>query len=104
MSIYGWNNDFNQLERSVNRLFDNFMSDLSSARRSERNQNEVARRYWSPLIDVHESDKEFVVKADLPVCIYRNFLILSIELYTKKFLCREFPKNKLMLMFTTILL
>ncbi|RGB36531.1 HSP20-like chaperone [Rhizophagus diaphanus] len=87
MSIYGWNNDFNQLERSVNRLFDNFMNDLSSARRSERNQNEVARRYWSPLIDVHESEKEFVVNADLPgipkeqinVDVHDNTLVISGE-------------------------
>jgi HSP20 family molecular chaperone IbpA len=73
MSLYGWNNDFNQLERSVNLLFDDFMKDLNTVRRSDRNQNEVVRRYWSPLIDVHESDKEFIVNADLPVCIYKIF-------------------------------
>ncbi|RIA82026.1 heat shock protein, Hsp20 family [Glomus cerebriforme] len=89
--IYGWNNnDFNQLERSVNRLFDDFMKDLNVARRSgvsSRGQSEDVRRFWSPLIDVHETDKEFTVNAELPgitkeqinVDVHDNSLVISGE-------------------------
>jgi len=68
--IYGWNND---LERSVNHLFDDFMKDLNVVRRSDNQSGVTRRRYWSPSIDVHENDKEFTVNAELPVCICKIF-------------------------------
>ncbi|CAB4425241.1 unnamed protein product [Rhizophagus irregularis] len=57
-----------------------------------RNQNEVARRYWSPLIDVHESEKEFVVNADLPgipkeqinVDVHDNTLVILVKINRTK--------------------
>ena len=52
-----------RLETQMNRLFNDFFRDFNAGRVSD-----VGAR-WRPLIDVHESDKEYTVKAELPVSI-----------------------------------
>ncbi|CAI2177274.1 14597_t:CDS:2 [Funneliformis geosporum] len=85
MALYYWDND---LERSVNSIFDNFIQDLNVARRRTTTpRGDVTKRTWSPLIDVHESDKELTVHAELPgldkdqvnVDIRNNALVISGE-------------------------
>ncbi|CAG8543896.1 13366_t:CDS:2 [Funneliformis mosseae] len=85
MALYYWDNE---LERSVNSIFDNFIQDLNVARRrSTPRSGDVTRRAWSPLIDVHENDKEFTVHAELPglnkdqvnVDVRNNALVISGE-------------------------
>ncbi|CAG8569318.1 4222_t:CDS:2 [Scutellospora calospora] len=60
--------DLGRLENTMSHLFDGFLSDLDVAKyggnvRSNRNNSNNS---WLPLIDVHESDKEFTVCAELP--------------------------------------
>ena len=49
-----------RLETQMNRLFNDFFRDFNAGRVSD-----VGAR-WRPLVDVHESDKEYTVKAELP--------------------------------------
>ena len=51
-----------------NRFFDDFVRDFSSVRRSGGG-GRPGVNVWSPPIDVNETDKEFVIHAELPVCI-----------------------------------
>ena len=63
------------------RIFDDFIKELGVFRR--RSSDRV--NAWAPPIDVHESDNEFLVKADLPVCILilNNFLFILYFKYTE---------------------
>ena len=56
-----------ELDYAVNRVFDDFIKDLNVARRGGARSGHV--KAWTPAIDVHETDKEFVIHAELPVCI-----------------------------------
>jgi HSP20 family protein len=62
MSLY--NRD---LESNVTRIFDDFIKDLNVARRGNNRSGRV--NTFAPLMDVHENDNEFLVSAELPVCI-----------------------------------
>ncbi|KAG9291388.1 hypothetical protein G9A89_003492 [Geosiphon pyriformis] len=54
--------DLLRFENQMSRIFDNFFSDLSTARRDRRGDN----LKWVPLIDLYETEKEYVVNAELP--------------------------------------
>ncbi|CAB4380729.1 unnamed protein product [Rhizophagus irregularis] len=80
-------------QSNVNHIFDDFIKDLSVARRggtrSGRGHN-TNNTFFVPLIDVHENDNEFFVNAELPglnkdqinIDVRDNALIISGE--TKK--------------------
>ncbi|RIA80517.1 HSP20-like chaperone [Glomus cerebriforme] len=76
--------NWDSFDTTVNSLFDNFIKDLNVARGSN------VRRGRVPALDVHETEKEFIVNAELPglnkdeinVDIRDNTLIISGE--TKK--------------------
>jgi HSP20 family protein len=55
------------LDLAVNRVFDDFIKDLNVARRGGTHPSRV--NAWTPVMDIHESDKEFIVNSELPVCI-----------------------------------
>ncbi|CAG8723431.1 16592_t:CDS:2 [Acaulospora morrowiae] len=91
MSIvgYNWDNDLGRFESSVNNLFDNFFRDLNVPRRSGRSNARDNRlsKYWAPPLDVHETEKEYIVNAELPgvnkeninVDVRENALVISGE-------------------------
>ncbi|GBB88704.1 hypothetical protein RclHR1_15270005 [Rhizophagus clarus] len=84
MALYSWN-----LESDVNRIFDDFIKDLNVARRGGTRSGRVNNTIV-PLMDVHETDNEFFVNAELPglnkdqinVDVRNNALVISGE--TKK--------------------
>ncbi len=49
----------------TSRSLDDLFKDLGILRRGRSERVNT----WSPPIDVHENDHEFLIKADLPVCI-----------------------------------
>ncbi|CAG8442076.1 8747_t:CDS:2 [Acaulospora morrowiae] len=70
MSLF-WPSDseFGRFENSVSNLFDDFFNDLSIARRTGNLTSKGNRNYnrsWAPPLDVHETEKEFIVNAELP--------------------------------------
>ena len=56
-------------QSNVNHIFDDFIKDLNVARRGDTRSGRGNNTFFVPLIDVHENDKEFLVNAELPVCI-----------------------------------
>lgn len=54
---------FHEFQREMNRLFEDFFTDLPVPRWGGR---EMAAMEFSPRVDVSESDKEVVVSAELP--------------------------------------
>ena len=56
-----------ELDLAANRIFDDFLRDFSVARRGGAHSNRV--NAWTPVMDVHETDKDFVVSTELPVRI-----------------------------------
>ncbi len=52
---------------TVDRVFDDFIKDLNVVRRSNPRSSRV--NAWTPAIDIHETDNEFIVNTELPVCI-----------------------------------
>ena len=72
---HGERDPFSDLQREMNRLFDDFFSDSPLAlRRDERN---VAAAGFEPRIDVSESGKEVKISAELPGMDEKN---VSVEL------------------------
>ncbi|CAG8617845.1 5242_t:CDS:2 [Acaulospora colombiana] len=63
---HGWDNEFGRFENSVTNLFDDFFKDLNVARRSGPRGTRPYRGAWVPALDVHETEKEYVVNAELP--------------------------------------
>jgi HSP20 family protein len=63
MALYSWN-----LESDINRIFDDFIKDLNVARRGSTRANRTNNTFV-PLMDVHETENDFFVNAELPVCI-----------------------------------
>jgi HSP20 family protein len=53
--------DFGTLQERINRMFDETMRALSP-----QGGEELERGAWMPAVDIHETDDEYVVKADLP--------------------------------------
>ncbi len=53
--------DFGTLQERINRMFDETMRALSP-----QEGEELERGAWMPAVDIHETDDEYVVKADLP--------------------------------------
>ncbi|CAG8750636.1 4939_t:CDS:2, partial [Dentiscutata erythropus] len=91
MSLYWPDYRFGNFENSVTRLFDDFFKDLNVERQSgNNNTRSVSRTGWVPSLDVHESEKEFIVNAELPgvtkeqinLDVRENTLLISGE--TKK--------------------
>jgi HSP20 family molecular chaperone IbpA len=70
----GW-----ELDTTVNRIFDDFIKDLNVARRGSGTRSSHVKA-WTPAIDVHETDKEFVVFTELPVCIF-NYIFLHTHFF-----------------------
>ena len=66
MSLYSI--DF---DNSIDRAFDDFIKDLTVTRRSDDASR--SKRVRFPTMDVHETENEFLVNAELPVCIYFNY-------------------------------
>ncbi|CAB4380773.1 HSP20-like chaperone [Rhizophagus irregularis] len=60
MALYNWN-----LESDVNRIFDDFIKDLNVTRRGGTRSNRVNNTFV-PLMDVHETDDEFLFNTELP--------------------------------------
>ncbi|CAG8616140.1 5809_t:CDS:2 [Acaulospora morrowiae] len=83
MSIvgHGWDNEFDRFESSVANLFD------APRRYGHSNRNNQLSKSWAPPLDVHETEKEYIVNAELPgvnkdkinVDIRENALIISGE-------------------------
>ncbi|CAG8795640.1 12116_t:CDS:2 [Dentiscutata erythropus] len=65
MSLYWPDSELGRFENSVSRLFDDFFKDFDNAKNpgSVRKNN---RGYKVLPLDVHESEKEFVINAELP--------------------------------------
>ncbi|CAG8613914.1 3262_t:CDS:2 [Paraglomus brasilianum] len=63
MSLIGFDD---HMENQVNRLFDDFVRDLGATRRGESTRRTNDRQRWTPLIDVHEREKDYLVSAELP--------------------------------------
>ncbi|RIB02952.1 HSP20-like chaperone [Gigaspora rosea] len=92
MSVYWPDYKFGNFENSVSRLFDDFFKDLNIERQSGNNNSRSgsSRTNWAPPLDVHESEKEYSVNAELPgvtkeqinLDVRENTLIISGE--TKK--------------------
>ncbi|KAF0447237.1 HSP20-like chaperone [Gigaspora margarita] len=92
MSVYWPDYKFSDFENSVSRLFDDFFKDLNVERQSGNNisRSSGSRTNWAPPLDVHESEKEYSVNAELPgvtkeqinLDVRENTLIISGE--TKK--------------------
>ena len=82
---------------TVDRVFDDFIKDFNVFRRD--NTRTRRANVWTPAIDVHENDKEFVINAELPVCkkkyakksrkmiiyIFLFYLILLLVLYAQRY-------------------
>ncbi|RIA92971.1 HSP20-like chaperone [Glomus cerebriforme] len=72
------------LDDSVSRIFDDLIKDLNVARR----RNRPGSSTFTPAIDVHENEKEFIVNAELPglkkdqinVDVHDNTLVISGEM------------------------
>ncbi|CAG8522318.1 5064_t:CDS:2 [Diversispora eburnea] len=84
-----WDPEFGRFETSISRMFDDFFKDLNVAKRTggPATRSQYTLYNWSPLLDVHETKKEFVVNAELPgikkdkvsVDIKDNNLVISGE-------------------------
>lgn len=66
MSIVSVDPEFRRFERQVNRMFDDFFGDIGR-RTAGPGNNQVSG--WTPRIEAYETDKEFIVNAELPVSI-----------------------------------
>ncbi|CAG8475619.1 4699_t:CDS:2 [Acaulospora colombiana] len=83
----GWDRDFSRFESTVSNLFDDFFKDLNVARRTGGLNTRGNNASWVPHIDVHETEKDFVVNAELPgvgkeqvnVDVRENVLMISGE-------------------------
>ena len=64
MSLISFTPELGRLDR----LFNDYFGDLHVA---SRGQSGASR--WRPSIDVHETDKEYVVNAELPVSMLRIY-------------------------------
>ena len=62
MSLINLTPEFGRLESQMNRLFNDYFGDLHVASRGHSGASR-----WKPVIDVHETDKEYLVNAELPV-------------------------------------
>lgn len=56
-------NPFKEMDEVHNRLFSSFFAPL---RRGEQAEESMTVAEWSPLVDIVEDDKEYVIKAELP--------------------------------------
>jgi HSP20 family protein len=56
-----------------NHIFDDFVKDLNVSRRGGTRPGRANNNTFAPLMDVHETDNEFLVNTELPVCIYIYF-------------------------------
>jgi len=82
MSLIGFDDS---LEHQVNRLFDDFIRDLGATRRGETaRQSNNDRQKWTPLVDAHERDKNYIVTAELPA----RHLFDGFQLFSYHFLQR----------------
>ncbi|KAG9295116.1 hypothetical protein G9A89_006097 [Geosiphon pyriformis] len=71
MSLYfAGDPEIRQFENQIGRVFDNFFSDLNTAKRGgsirSSSRGGSSQTTWSPAIDLHETEKEYVVNAEIP--------------------------------------
>ncbi len=52
--------DFGSLQDRINKMFDDTMKSASSG------DEDLVTGAWSPAVDIHETDENYVVSADLP--------------------------------------
>ncbi len=66
MSLVRWNpaKELLNIEREFNRLFGDFQNRFGYGKDTDENSYENA--VWSPLTDISETDKEYVLNLDLP--------------------------------------
>jgi len=82
--------DLLSIQDRVNRLFEDIME-------KETEEGTSLQKVWSPMVDIYETDEDFVVKAELPevreedieIRVEDSMLVLSGE---RKFL-RELDRN-----------
>jgi HSP20 family protein len=55
-----WPSDLWNIQREINRMFDNFFRD------GMQDDGSFGLSYWTPAVDIAEHDNEFVVKVELP--------------------------------------
>ncbi|CAG8625539.1 11598_t:CDS:2 [Ambispora gerdemannii] len=69
MALFYHDPELRQFENQIANVFTNFFTDLNTAKRggSVRTGNRSANNgtSWAPALDVYETDKEFVVNAEL---------------------------------------
>jgi HSP20 family protein len=58
--LTGWTNDLFNMQREINRVFDNFFRGGVQADES------FGLSYWTPAVDIAELENEYVVKVELP--------------------------------------
>lgn len=58
--LTNWASDLWNMQREINRLFDNFF------RGGVQDDGSLGLSYWMPAVDIAEHDNEFVVKVELP--------------------------------------
>ncbi|CAG8438707.1 1035_t:CDS:2 [Acaulospora colombiana] len=90
MSIIGYGGDnFGRFESSISNMFDDFFRDLNTVRRTGglTTRGNRLSKPWVPPLDVHETDSEYIVNAELPgvnkeqinVDVRENALVISGE-------------------------
>ncbi len=87
MALVKWDpfKDLLTIQDRMNRLFDDFIT-------KTRGEEDLVRGVWSPAVDIYETDKEIVLKAELPginkddvvVEVKDNILLLKGERKSEK--------------------
>ena len=74
MTVIRWDpfRDLNTLQDRMNRLFED-------ANRGSKSEDASSTTAWSPAVDIHETDVEIVVKAELPEPLYRPAYRLTVD-------------------------
>jgi len=68
-SIVTFDPDLRRLERHMNRMFDDFFGDIgrrTAADAAGSGNSQTSLSNWTPRIEAYETEKEFIVNAELP--------------------------------------
>ncbi|CAG8460360.1 2078_t:CDS:2 [Ambispora leptoticha] len=69
MALFYHDPELRQFENQISNVFSNFFTDLNTARRGGNvragTRSAINATSWTPALDVYETDKEFVVHAEL---------------------------------------
>jgi HSP20 family protein len=66
MTLVGFDPDLRRFERQMTRMFDDFFGDLGRQGVTTTGNSGGRTTTWSPRVEAYETDKEFVVNAELP--------------------------------------